>query len=116
MIPTFSCAPLKNSGFRSIGMSSVALLILSNSEPAGVKRFTFSGILSCDRPHNRQQATGPTRQRQVNIAGSPQTKKAAHFRVLQLVQLRLPPAAGGWKIEVLDSNHRGDTLRAFRSP
>src|SRR6266852_1417639 len=86
MMPTFNCAPLKNSGFRSIGMCSVALLFfLSDFGPAGAKGFAFLGILSCDRPHNLQQATGPTRQRHVNIAGSTQTKKAVHLLPLPLV-------------------------------
>src|SRR6266478_3492366 len=42
MIPTLSWPPLKNSGFRSMGMSSVAFLFMSDR--SAVKGFTFMGI------------------------------------------------------------------------
>src|SRR6267378_481910 len=43
MMATFNCAPLKNSGFRSIGMSCVALLVVIDPNPVGVKRSLFFG-------------------------------------------------------------------------
>src|SRR5260370_7380899 len=82
MIATLSCAPLKNSGFRSSGMSSVALLFISDSDQVGVKGFTFSGIPRRGPTHGRQQPTRPTGPTQVHIAGSAPTKKAPHYRLL----------------------------------
>jgi hypothetical protein len=41
---TLSWAPLKNSGFRSVGMTSVALLVVFNLDSVEVSSFAFSGI------------------------------------------------------------------------
>src|SRR6267142_3496431 len=106
MIATLSWAPLKNSGFRSIGMSFVALLVVIDPHPIGVKRSVFFGDPASSvtpRSNRLPAATELPRHRPVNIAGSVQTKKHARIRirVIRPDRERLLRKAGQAKIESL---------------
>src|SRR5437016_3782439 len=116
MIPTFSWAPLKNSGFRSIGMSSVALLFPSDrSAVEGIH--VYGDTTPSATPTRSGPASHRTDVKETSKYSRFRTnKKRRAFRLLPLVQGRLPQEAGGRKIEELASNCRNDTHRAVRSP
>src|SRR6267142_6507368 len=98
MIATLSWAPLKNSGFRSIGMSFVALLVVIDPHPIGVKRSVFFGDPASSvtpRSNRLPAATELPRHRPLNIAGSVQTKKHARIRLLLAFEV---PNEAAWQV------------------
>jgi hypothetical protein len=100
-----------------MGMSSVALLFMYDPDLAGIKGFAFFGDTAM------RAGTLPPAGHKADVIKTTKysrfranKKRGAHFEASQLTEGRLPPKAEGWKIEALDSNHRGDTRRAVHSP
>src|SRR5882724_4872579 len=121
MIATLSWAPLKNSGFRSIGMSCVALLVIL--DPCGVKRFAFLGIQLHLWPLWFVTALRSTKQPAGHKADVTKTNKYSRFRANKKIRafvsvtalLRRVAAQGGTEEDRRAvSVDRGHTRNAAR--
>src|SRR2546430_16188096 len=115
MIPTLSWAPLKNSGFRSMGMSSVALLFVHDPGSARIKGFAFFGDAAMRAgtlppAGHRADVTKTTKYSRFRA-----NKKSRAFLVLPLIQRRLPPKVEGWKMGEPKARCEDGTRQAIQS-
>src|SRR6266403_1541695 len=103
MIATLSWAPLKNSGLRSSGMSSVALLFISDPawpEPRD-SRFRGCRVAGCCRAASRPPADMTKTCKYSRFRAN---KKRPAFSSVADLDRRLPPEPGERKMEKLDAN------------
>src|SRR5260370_32703230 len=114
MIRTLSWAPLKNSGFRSIGISSVALLLMSDRGAVKGSRFRGNRVAGDRTAASRPQSDVTKTSKYSRFRAN--KKRTGLFQCYLLFKRGLPWKAGRRKIEELDPLHRGETHETVRLP
>src|SRR6267143_3915163 len=116
IIPTLSWAPLKNSGFRSIGMGSVALLFICGCKTPGRNqgiRVFGDTVMRATLPPAGHRADV---QQTIKYSRFGANKKRGTFSRWGAGETLIAGGARRRKIEGFESNLRADGRKAVRPP